>query len=71
MWQSGTYTDDGSGAVTTIGGATSTYVAESRLVSGTVFTGPVAAGSLPRSECDLRTRRQRDLAEDREGRSWC
>ena len=45
MWQSGAYAYDGSGNVTAIGGATYGYDAVSRLVSGTVFTGPLASGS--------------------------
>ncbi|HEX2162490.1 MAG TPA: RHS repeat-associated core domain-containing protein, partial [Thermoanaerobaculia bacterium] len=46
MWQSGAYAYDGSGNVTAIGSATYTYDAVSRLVNGTVFTGPLASGSL-------------------------
>lgn len=44
MWQSGAYAYDGAGNVTAIGGATNSYDAVSRLVSGSVFTGPLASG---------------------------
>lgn len=45
MWQSGAYAYDGSGNVTSIGAASYGYDAVSRLVSSTVFTGPLASGT--------------------------
>jgi RHS repeat-associated protein len=45
MWQSGAYAYDGSGNVTAIGGATNSYDAVSRLVSGSVYDKAVSGGS--------------------------